>query len=386
MPNSESQTTVALACESVAAPDAKDVVAAPPLEQAPKPVNGGTAAVPPREEALSGSAFVNLLLVVIIVLLAGLTPVAARDALKEMPPISTGIFRFSVAAALLSATAWLRGDFRGSRKIERRDWPAFVGAAALCVPVNQASYLFGVKLANASHAGLFYALNPVLVFLLTLALGRVGWSRRMGLATLISFVGAAAIGWDGLRAGGGTSGAGIAASASEVGGAGYPSNFVLGDLCLLGAVLSWAGFTILIGPLGEKYGAIRSITITMVIGVLMYAPAYFVDQHRLDWSALSWRAVGGFVFIAVMTSYVNYVIWFVAMMRMGVNRLSIATNASPVVAVVAAYYWSGEPITVWLFVGAVFILLAITLANWDRFRALMTSSGRRVTAPAETMP
>ena len=292
-------------------------------------------------------------LVSLIVCIAGLTPVAARDAMKEMPPFSTGLVRFAIAAGLLTSTwlAWRRAESKLARPIGRRDWPLFLLAAALCVPVNQACFLKGVKLANASHAGLFYGLNPVLVYLFTLALGRTRRSVRMGLAAVLAFLGAAAIAWTGLR--------------TE-----HRLSFFAGDLLLLGAIASWAAYTVAAVPLAARYGALRSVSIVLVAGVVLYTPAYLVDGRELDFAALSWRALGGFAFITLLTGYVNYLLWMVAWARIDVNRLAVATNTAPIISVAAAYFWQHEPLTGGLLVGAALILAAITLANWPRVRAL----------------
>ncbi len=316
----------------------------------------------PPEPALRNAPSLagKLGLVSLIVCIAGLTPVAARDAMKEMPPFSTGLVRFGIAAALLTSTwlAWRPRAGPARRPIARRDWLFFLLAAFLCVPVNQACFLQGVKLASASHAGLIYGLNPVLVYLLSLALGRTRLSARMAVAAVLAFLGAAAIAWAGLRT--------------------EPSRrFFWGDVLLFGAVASWSAYAVVAAPLSERYGALRSISIVLVVGVLLYTPAYLIDGHMLDFAALSGRALGGFTFITLFTAYLAYLLWMVALGRIDVNRLTVATNASPVVAVVASYYWQHEPLTAGLLVGATLILTAITLAIWPRLRALRTERQAR---------
>lgn len=276
-----------------------------------------------------------------MVVLAGLTPVAAKDAIGEMPPLTTGVLRFTLAGLLLALTARLAG---GAPPLARRDLPRFVVAALLCVPINQSSYLMGVKLSGAAHAGLFYALNPVLTFGLTVALGQAAFSRRMAAATGLAFCGAAVVGLDGLLGGGMTS--------------------LLGDGLLLIAVVSWAAFTIVVLPLGRRYGLLGTLWIVMLLGAALYSPALFIDGAQLDPWRLSGRALGGFAFIAILTSYVNYIVWFAAARRLDLTRVSVVGNAAPILAVVAAHLWCDEPITPWLALGAILIIAAITLSNW----------------------
>jgi drug/metabolite transporter (DMT)-like permease len=296
---------------------------------------------------------INIVLLTSVILLSGLTPVAAKDAMSELPPLSTGLIRFSVAGLLLLVTWLLRRDPAAptERPIPRSDYARFVLAALLCVPANQAFFLTGVRNANASHAGLFYALNPVIVYLLTLVVGGAARSLRMAAAAVIAFAGAAVIGLDGLlSAGGGT--------------------FVTGDVQLFLAVFSWSLYVVVAQPLNERYGSVRSLMIMMLLGALLYAPVWLIDGRQFDLLRAGPQALVGFIYLAVLTSYLNYLLIFVAMARIDMNRLSVAVNAAPIVSVLAAWLLRDEPITGWLAAGAALIIAAITLANWDKLRSL----------------
>ncbi|TWT43802.1 EamA-like transporter family protein [Phycisphaerae bacterium RAS1] len=299
-------------------------------------------------------AALNVALLVGYVAISSFTPLAARDALIELPPVSTGVIRFAIASALLLAVLRVWRSLGGSapQPIAREDYGRFLLAALLCVPLNQFCFLTGVSKANASHAGLMYALNPVLVYMLTLLLGQATWSARMAAAALLAFGGAGVLAVDGL--------------ASVAG-----RNMFVGDMLLLGAVATWSVYSVVVIPLGQRYGTVRAATYVMVLGVLLYAPAALLDAHRLDVAALSGRALRGFLFIAIATSFVNYMLWFVALTRMDVNRLSVAANAAPVFTVILAHQLRDEPLTSWLLAGAALIMSAISLANWPRLRALL---------------
>ncbi len=301
----------------------------------------------------------NAILVLVLITIGGLTPSAARFAMLKMPIFSTGLIRFSIASILLLLTQrfWMRGDPRAAVPIDPRDGRRILICAFLCVPLNQAFYLAGVKMANAAHAGLFYAINPVLVYLFSLMIGLAGWSNRMAIASLMAFLGAAVIFLDGCLTG-------------------VCENFLMGDGALLLAVTTWAAYSVLVGPLGHKYGPIRILARIMSIGSLMYLPALLIDGVELAPGHLNWQAIAGFAFITLFTSYLNYALWFVAMLRIGVNRLAVALNAAPLLAVPAAHYLCGEPITNWLTLGGGIILVAILLANADRIRALLKSQAR----------
>lgn len=295
----------------------------------------------------------GIVLISIMVLIGGITPVMAKEALQELPPISMGAFRFLIAAGLLlAAQQWRKWRNAENRlPLAKRDRWRVIATAVLCVPVNQVCFLLGIKFANASHAGLFYALNPVLVYLLTRLTGASRGSRIMATAAVIAFSGAAVIALGSLRGGG-------------------DSRMFLGDLLLLGAVASWSLYAVISQPLAPKYGGVRVLTWTLALGALLYTPAIFVDGSQFNLFAVSPRAVLGFFFITVCTSFIGYMIWFFAMARIDLNRLAIVSNAAPVVAVVAAYLIRGEPLTRNLLFGGTLIVSAIFMANWDKLKKI----------------
>lgn len=310
--------------------------------------------------------WLQLALMGLIVFLGGMTPVAARFALEEMPCFTTGFLRFGIAGVCLLITLQVLGprDPRSARRIDRADLPRFALCALLCVPINQACFLSGVKLAGAAHAGLLYALNPVLVFIITLSLGLVTASARLAAAALLAFAGAAIIGVDSLMTSAGPS--------------------LAGDGLIFLAVLSWSSYSVAVGPLGVKYGPLRALTIIILTGVLLYSPALLVDGARLNFAALTPSAWAGFLFISFGTSFLSYLLWLRVLMLLNVNRLSVAMSASPLVAVIGANRLCGEQITGWLAVGGLLVLFAITLANWHAVRDLIRSRKRPPTSPLGT--
>lgn len=307
----------------------------------------------------SGQIVLNAALILAIILLAGLTAPAAKSALNDLPALSTGFVRFGLAGLLLLLTAFGSQLVKRTQepRLRQRDAWRWILAAVLCVPANQYFFLVGTQLANASHSGLFYALNPVLTFLITVAIGHTRWSLRMALASILAFIGTATLFFDGaVRSGAMTD---------------PNANFLLGDLLLFGAVATFAAYSVTVLPLAKEYGASRAAGIVMTAGAILYAPVWWIDGSGFRLAAASSAAIIGFLFITIGTSYVNYALWFVALRRLEINRLSIAVNAAPIIAVVASWLLLGEHLTSYLGVSGLLLLLAIGLANWDRLRAIL---------------
>jgi len=282
-----------------------------------------------------------------ITLISGLTPIAARLAVEEFPPLTAAWLRFGIAGILLWITLRLRG--RGLSFV-RHELRILIPLAILCVPVNQLGYLVGIKLANASHAGLLYALTPVVVFWIALAARETTYSRLMLLAALMAAAGAACVIWP---------------SQGTVGRSTSATWMLLGDLLLLLAVCSWSAFAVLSKPLLLRYGSMSTLTAVFLLGTLLQTPLAFIDVDQLDISRITWRGLTGFGFITLITGFINFLLTYLVLARFEATRAMIVINGNFIITIVTEYALYGEPLTPGLVPGSALIVAAI-LIDWLR--------------------
>ncbi len=304
--------------------------------------------------ASKGSLRLWLLLAAVTVI-SGLTPVAAGLATKELPPLTLALVRFGVAGILLRFTA---RALRLPVRFQPSDRWLLLLLGAICVPINQFAFLFGVRLANASHAGIAYALVPVLVFWLTLALGTARLTARMTLATILAFLGAAAASY--------TSHGVTGSDVSVVSGDG--ARILLGDGLLFAAAVSWSLFVVWSQDLVKRAGAVQTLAAVFLIGAAMQVPlaiadVLFFDAAQFTWASLTWRGVGGFVFITLITAYTNFLLFYLVLARYDVTRASIVTNASFLIAVLVDAAITGTTLSLWVAVGSVLLFTGIVLTR-----------------------
>lgn len=288
-------------------------------------------------------------LLVIITMIAGLTPIGARMATSELPVFTLAWFRFGTAGALL----WLTLRARGQRlPFTRRDVPRLLLLAVLCVPINQAGFLGGVKLANASHAGLFYALGPVLVFWGSVLTKATRYSHLMLAAAALAFAGAATVALPALVI-------------PEHG-----RSMLAGDGLLLLAIASWSTFVVVSKPMIARHRPLPTLTGVFLLGTLLHTPLVFIDLHTLNLPDVTWHGATGFAFITLVTSYVNYLLIYFVLSRYDATRAMIVTNGNFIVTVLVEHFAFDEPVTSYFFVGATLITLAILLDHFRTRRAM----------------
>jgi drug/metabolite transporter (DMT)-like permease len=255
------------------------------------------------------------LLLFTVTLIGGLTPVAARYATDQMPPLLIPLLRFGTAGVLLAVTAKWLGLWR---PISRGQFAMLAALGFLCVPVNQVGYLVGIKEANASHAGVAYALVPVLVFWISVTLGRAALGWRLAIASLLAFAGAALV--DLATAGG--------ASTLDV----PRQSMLLGDALLLSAALSWSFFVVLSQPLVKELGAVMTLCGVFLLGTFVHIPLALGDwllyRQGFSFATITWPGWAGLAYLTFITAYLNYVLWYEVTSRYDVTRSAVVTNAN----------------------------------------------------------
>ena len=290
------------------------------------------------------------ILLLSVTLIAGLTPVAARMATAEIPPLLIPLVRFGTAGLLLAITAkWLRLW----RPVARRHWPMLAALGFLCVPINQLGYLVGIKKANASHAGIAYALAPVLVFWISVALRRASLSWRLGIASVLAFAGATLVD--------------LATSGPKPIAGRLPQTMLVGDALLLSAVLSWSLFVVLSQPLVKELGAVTTLCLVFLVGTLWHIPVAAVDwmwlQKDFSISAITWQGWAGLAYLTFITAYLNYLLWYVVTARYDLTRSAVVTNAHFLVTVALEAVLFDQGVGKIAIVGSALLLSGIVLAT-----------------------
>jgi drug/metabolite transporter (DMT)-like permease len=254
-------------------------------------------------------------------------------------PLAYSSVRFAIGALLFSGFTYAR---EGSLVVRRADILLMTGAAAAGIWLNQLSFVYAVKLTTAATVALMFGTLPIFVALLSQAFGLERLHIRHWFATVISFSGVALVA------------------------AGAPSG-IGGDLggILLGLVASvtWAAYTVAMGPLMRRYSPYRISAFMLLVGsvpLLLSASRQLIDQ---DWSALSTLAWGAFVYSLFFSLVFTNIMWFTAIDRVGAARASLYANLQPFLGAFFAVVVLSEKMGVIQIVGGLVIGGGILLAR-----------------------
>ncbi|HXV56358.1 MAG TPA: EamA family transporter [Gaiellaceae bacterium] len=257
-------------------------------------------------------------------------------------PLAFASVRFAVAAVIFSAfTVAVEGTLR----VERTDVRLLVVAAVLGIWLNQLTFVYGVRLTTAATVALMFGTLPIFVALTAVAFGLERPHARHWLATVVSFSGVALVA---LGSSGGLSG--------DVGG------ILLG----LGASATWAGYSVAMGPLMQRYSPYRISAFVVVVGsvpLLLTSARQLAEQ---DWAALSTLAWGAFLYSLFFSLVFTNIMWFEGIHRVGAARASLYANLNPFLGAIFALVVLSEEMSVLQIVGGVVIGAGILVARTRR--------------------
>lgn len=273
-------------------------------------------------------------------LISAFTYLAAKRSMRELDAVNLLLLRVFLSSGLFAIILMLTPG----RKLPPKEmlWP-LLGLGFLAGPINQGFFLYGLSSSSAAHAALLYALTPLGVLGMSLALGREkGTWKRLG-GMFLAFLGVVVL----------LLGRGLQAAREPL----------VGDLFILAAVGAWVVYTTEGKRWAMEVGPVRSTAWTMISASLWLIPVALWKFDSATVLALSVMAKASVAFLVIMTSVVSYVLWYYALARMEASKVAIFANLQPVATAFLAWWILGEPWTWEITAGGALVLLGVALTQ-----------------------
>jgi len=257
-------------------------------------------------------------------------------------PLSYSSVRFAVGAVLFSAFTFGREH---TLRVRRQDVWLLVGAALVGVWINQVTFAYSVAFTTAATVALVFGTLPIFVALIARGLGLERLQFRHWLAALISFAGV------GLVAAGGAGGLG-----GDVG----------GILLALAACVTWAAYSVAMGPLMRRYSPYRISAVVLLVGTVPLVLSSLRPLVTQDWASLGGLAWAAALYSLFFSLVFTNIMWFTAIDRVGAARASLYANLQPFLGAFFALVVLSEEMTPLQFAGGLVIGAGIVLARATR--------------------
>jgi drug/metabolite transporter (DMT)-like permease len=203
----------------------------------------------------------------------------------------------------------------------------------------------------ATNIALIYALSPVFIVLGAAFFLHESMRKRQWLGVLLAMLGLVHVvikgRWSALT----------------------QTEFVVGDLWVLGCAIAWAIYSLLLKRWPSSFTPLARLVLIATAGSLFMLPLVFIEA----WSGMpgaqtiwGWKTAGLILAAAVFPGAGAYFCYALLQKRIGAARTGIVLYLGPLYAAAAAWVVLGEPLHIYHAVGALIILPGIYLASQEK--------------------
>ena len=278
-------------------------------------------------------------------ILFGVSVVAVRIAVRDIPPLTLALLRFGQGSFVLfiALAAFRRDLFR----IDRRDLPYLGLLGVVFFAVFPVTFNAGMRYVDASHGALLLATMPLWTLILARFVARERLSARQLIGVLTSMVGVVFVMADRTAAGTGA------------------SNSLKGNLLLIATAICGATYNVLAKRMLSRYSGLTVTFYAMLIGTIFLAPAPFVEAApRLD--ALGAETLVMVAFLGVFGAALSFSLWTAALQRLSPTQVAVYINLNPISATLLAAVMLHEHLSVNFVLGFLAVASGVMIVNWTR--------------------
>ncbi len=269
--------------------------------------------------------------------------VAGRVVSADLPPLTITWVRFALVSIMLLPVVRLR-EGRLPRP-SRSDLLVLLMLSVTGVVMFNLFLFSGLRTVTAVRSSVILSLSPSVVALVmvTLFRERAGWNTVIGI--IVAFVGAVVTITNGdparVLAGG----------------------ISIGDLFLLGCVLSWSAYTIIARYAMRNLASLTVLAYSSVIGTLLLTPVAARADVVTEFAAATLATWFSFAYLVFGAAGLAYLMYYEGIREVGPNRAAVFINLEPVTAILLGVGLLGEGLSAPLLIGAALVILGLYLVN-----------------------
>lgn len=274
---------------------------------------------------------------------------AAKVAVEYLPPCVAAFTRFAGASLILMPLALASA---GRKAIpQRKSWPLLAVLGLTGVFAYNVFFMVGLRYTTASNGALIVGINPAVTAVLSVLLLKERLAAKQALGILVSLTGVAIVITGG--------------SVRSI----LESGVNLGDLLLVGAMLSWVAYTVVGKRVLEDLTPLVSNAWSCSIGALFLLPLAIYQARAVDVTAVPMAAWAGIAYLAVFASAIGFVWWYRGVREIGAARASVFINLNPVFGSLIGWLTLDEQLTAARLLGMAFVVSGVYLTTRTRAAA-----------------
>lgn len=265
------------------------------------------------------------LLLLLMILIWGSNFSIVKVALRDFPEIPFNAMRMVVATIVFMTMLRVTSDDERPRAtLTRGDWLQLLLLGVVGTFLYQFCFVGSVRRTSVANGSLIIGTSPIVISLMSALAGHERIRPLRWAGVLTAMLGLYLVVGHGVD---------------------FSAQTWRGDLLMMAGVLCWATYSVASQPILKRHSPLVVIALTFSMGGAMYVLVMTPVLLNFNWaqvSAFSWFLM---IASAVLALNLSYWIWYTGLKKLGGSRTSMYSYLTPIVAMIVAALWLGEPIS-----------------------------------------
>ncbi len=275
-----------------------------------------------------------LIAIIVTVIFWGYSFVSTKILLQDLPPISIAFFRQLIAAGALFLILLYKKLFV---KMALKDVLLVFVSAFFGIVLYFLFENIGLKYTTASNASIIVAAVPIFTLITESLFYKYKITARIITCVTISVAGVFLVIFEK--------------------GLDFSFGYTLGNLLMIGAMVTWVIYTIVCKSLTGKYNGIVITAYQMMAASVLFIP--FIIPEINQWKGLSGYSLANLLYLSLMCSALAYYLYNVAVKGLGATVSSMFLNLIPVVSILGGVLVLNETVSFIQIGGMLLIMLSL---------------------------
>lgn len=285
---------------------------------------------------------------VLTTLFWGGTFIAGRALAGAVAPAGSAFMRFAIATlALLLLTIIHEGKLPLP---PRQKWLPLFFLGFTGVFCYNVFFFTGLQHITAGRAALIIALNPLAISLVAFLFMREPLNVKQFLGILLSLIGALLVISNG--------------HPREI----FSGGFGIGELALLGCVLSWVAYSLIGTTVLSVLSPLVSVFYSALIGTVLLLPLALQQGLIDNLATLALPHFLGLLYLGIFGTALGFSLYYRAIKQIGASRSGVFINLVPFFAILLSWLILDEAIKEIVIIGGVILVMGVFITNYCRSR------------------
>ena len=266
---------------------------------------------------------------------------------EHIPPFSLAFFRWLTASIVI--TPFAIKSFRKEWKAVKRSWLYLLLVSLTGIAIFNTFVYIGGHYTTAINLALIGTTTaPVIaIFLAYIFLKEsIGWKKLAGLLLCISGVFLILCRGDVQKL--------------------FSLHFDKGDLWVLTAAFFFATYTVLVKKKPMDISPINFLFVIFSCGAILLTPCYLWESNHSAHIVWDHKSIISILYLGIGASAICFMIWNVAIHKIGASRTALFGNLIPVFTSIEAVFYLHETFTVYHVISMFLVFAGLLLANLRR--------------------